>query len=63
MRQWGSAFVVLIVVVTIAAFTVGSIVTVVNAAVSLQHSVVEIDDLTFAESLGECDELDPYPCL
>ena len=63
MRQWVNAFVVLFVVALMATFVVSSIVTVLHAAAVLQDSVVEIDDLTFAESMGECDELDSYPCF
>ena len=63
MRQAVNALLVLVVVAAMAAFVVSSIVTVIHATEVLQQSVVEVDDLTFAERLGECDELDPFPCL
>ena len=63
MRQWASAFVILIVVTMMATFAIGSIVTVVHATAVLQQSVVAVDDLTYAESLGACDLVDSSPCF
>ena len=45
MRQWASAFVILIVVAMVATFAVGSIAAVVHASSALQQSVAQFDDL------------------
>ncbi len=63
MRQWASALVILVVVATIATFAIGSIATVIHANAVLQQSVTDVDDLTFAENLGECDPFDLSPCF
>lgn len=62
MRQWASVFLILIVIATMGAFTVGGIVAVVHATTVLQQSVAGVDDLTLAENLGECDPFDLSPC-
>lgn len=45
MRQWASAFVILIVVAMVATFAVGGIVAVAHANAVLQQSVAQFDDL------------------
>lgn len=62
MRQWANALVILVVVATIATFAIGSIATVIHANAVLQRSVADVDDLTFAENLGECDLFDSISC-
>jgi hypothetical protein len=63
MRQWVSVFAVLFVVTLVTTFAIGSIVTIVEATIALQSSIVEIDDLTFASTMEECDAFDAAPCF
>ena len=62
MRQWASAFAILFVVAMIAAFTVGSIVTVIHAnAVIIQQGFG--DGLAYDDSMDDCDVFDTSTCL
>jgi hypothetical protein len=63
MRQWASALVILIVVIMLATFAVGSIVTIVHATSVLQQSVGAAEELVVAESLDECDLFDSSLCF
>ena len=63
MRQWTNGLMILIVVATIAAFTVGSIFTVVHATTVLQQSIGDTDNLAFVDSMDECDLFDTSTCL
>ena len=63
MRQWTSAFLILIVVAMIATFAVGSIVTVIHANTVLQQSVAQFDDLAYDAAMSECDPFDTVSCL
>ena len=63
MRQWSSAFVILIVVAMVATFAVGSIVAVVHANAVLQESVAQFDDLAYDEAMSECDLFDSVACI
>ena len=63
MRQWASALVILIVVVMMATFAVGSLVTIVHATSVLQQSVGAAGELVLTESLGECDLFDSSLCF
>jgi hypothetical protein len=63
MRQWVSVFVLLFFVMLVATFVVSSIVTMVEATVELQRAIADIDDLTYADSMDECDPFDSSPCF
>jgi hypothetical protein len=63
MRQWISAFAILIVIAMIATFAVGSIVTVIHANSVLQQSIGEADGLAYADSMDDCDLFDSSTCL
>jgi hypothetical protein len=63
MRQWTSAFLILIVVAMVAAFAVGSIVAVVHANAVLQQGVGPFDDLAYDAAMSECDPFDTISCL
>ena len=62
MRQWASAFVILIVVAMVATFAVGSVVAVVHANTVLQQSVTQFDDLAYDAAMSECDPFDTASC-
>ena len=63
MRQWASAFVILIVVAMVAAFTVGSIVTVIHANAVIQQSIGDAEGLAYADGMDDCDLFDSSTCL
>ena len=63
MRGWVNALVGLFVVALVAAFTVSSIVAVVNTSVALQRSIDGLDDVDFIETVAECDQDDARPCF
>jgi hypothetical protein len=63
MRQLTSGLMILIVVATIAAFTVVSIFTVIHASSVLQMSIGDADNLAYAESMDECELFDASTCL
>ena len=62
MRGWMNALVGLFVVALVAAFTMSSIVAVVNTSVALQRSIDGLDDVDFVEMATECDQDDARPC-
>ena len=63
MRQWTSAFLILIVVAMVAAFAVGSVVAVVHANAVIQQGITQFDDLAYDAAMSECDPFDTISCI
>ena len=63
MRQWISAIALLVMVTGMAAFAVGSIVTVVAATEVLQRTAItDFDSALYAESFDDCETSDAAAC-
>jgi hypothetical protein len=64
MRQWTGALVLLVVVAMMAAFAVGSVITVVAATEVLQRTAVtDVDSALYAESFDDCEAPDSETCF
>jgi hypothetical protein len=63
MRVWVSASALLIAVVLVATFAVGSIIVVVQAAADLHQIITNAHEGIATDDLAICDPLDPASCF